>query len=163
MGWLAGHALGPVRTRLALGALGLALALGAYALWPRTSSPEESVRAAVQEMERGLEDRDASRVLSHVSEQFRSSSLGDRAELRRVVLGEVLRGGGLKVVTLQAEVQREPDGRVRWLGRVAAARAGGAGLATLTEAELRQFHVEALFAEEHGEWRLVEASVTPVD
>ena len=157
------HALEPVRGRLALGVLGLALAVGVYALWPHVSSPEESVRAAVQDMERGLERRDAADVLSHVSEQFRSSTLGDRADLRRVVLGEVLRGSGLKVVTLQAEVQPESDGRVRWVGRVAAARAGGAGLAALTEAQTGQFHVEALFADENGEWRLVEATVTPVD
>ncbi len=155
--------LGHMRRSLALGLVGLALAVGAYALWPHASSPEEAVRAAVQQMEHGLEGRDARLVLDHVSEQFHSPTLGDRSELRRMVLGEVLRGGGLKVVTLQAEVQTEPEGRLRWVGRVAAARAGGAGLAAVTEAQLRQFHVEALFSDEQGEWRVVEATVTPLE
>ena len=43
------------------------------------------------------------------------------------------------------------------------AQPGGGGLSTLTDAELRQFHVDALFADEHGHWRVVEATVTPVE
>jgi|GEM_PF-346645 len=153
---------GSMRRSLALGLAGLAAAVAAYLLWPRASSPEERVRAAVRQMEHGLEGRDASSVLDHVSEQFHSSTLGDRTDLRRAVLAEVLRGGGLKVVTLQADVLPEPDGRLRWVGRVAAARAGGAGLAAVTEGELQQFHVDALFGNEGGEWRVLDARVTPV-
>ena len=152
-----------MRRSLALGVVAAGVAAGAYALWPQRGSPEEQVRAAVGEMERGLGARDAARVLGHVSETFHSPSLGNRADLQRLVLGEVLRGGGVRVVTLQAEVLAESDGRWRWRGRVAAARAGGAGVAAITEAELRQFHVDALFAEEEGQWRLVEASVTPLE
>jgi hypothetical protein len=151
-----------MRRSLALGLAGLTAAAAAYALWPRPSSPEERVRAAVRQMEHGLESRDASAVLEHVSELFHSSTLGDRTDLRRLVLAQLLRGGGLRVVTLQADVLAEPDGRLRWVGRVAAARAGGAGLAAVTEGELQQFHVDAVFADEHGEWRVQEASVTPL-
>ena len=158
-----GGMLPAMRRSVALGVGGLAAVVGVYFLWPQSTSPEERVRAAVREMQRGLEERDAAAVVGHVSEQFHSPSLGDRTELRRLVLGEVLRGGRLKVVTLQAEVQPETDGRLRWVGRVAAARAGGAGVGAVSEAELRQFHVEALFAEEHGVWRLVDATVAPVE
>jgi hypothetical protein len=154
-----------MRHSLAFGVVGLTAAavVAAYALWPRATSPEAQVRAAVGEMERGLGERDAARVLDRVSEQFHSSTLGDRSELRRLVLGQLLRGGGLRVVTLQADVVAEEDGRLRWRGRVAAARAGGAGLAAVTDAELRQFQVEALFAGEQGHWRLVDATVTPLE
>ncbi len=151
-----------MRRSLALAVAALAAAVAIYALWPRTSSPEEQVRAAVRLMEHGLESRDASAVLAHVSQQFHSSTLGDWTELRQLVLAQLLRGGGLRLVTLQAEVRAEPDGRLRWVGRVAAARAGGAGLSAVTEAELQQFHVDALFADEHGTWRVQEASVTPL-
>ena len=152
-----------MRRSLAFAVVGLAVAVLVYGLWPRASSPEARVRAAVQEMERGLEGRDASRVLDHVSDHFHSSTLGDRSELRTILLGELLRGGGVRVLTLQADLSTESDGRLRWVGRVAAARAGGAGLAAVTQSELRQFHVEALFANEQGEWRVVEASVTPLE
>jgi hypothetical protein len=142
----------------------LAAGIVTFALRSRgATSPEEAVRAAVQQMEQGLSEKDASRVMEAVSETFRSQTLGDRTELRRMVLGLFMRGGGLKVVTLQAEVLPEEAGRLRWRGRVAAAQPGGGGLSTLTDAELRQFHVDALFADEHGHWRVVEATVTPVE
>jgi hypothetical protein len=152
-----------MRRSLAFGVVGLTAAAAAYAFWPRAISPEAQVRAAVAEMERGLGERDAARVLNRVSEQFHSPTLGDRVELRRLVLAQLLRGGGLRVVTLQADVAPEEDGRLRWRGRVAAARAGGAGLAAVTDAELRQFQIEALFANEQGHWRLVDATVTPLE
>jgi hypothetical protein len=152
-----------MRRSLLLALVALAVAAGAYALWPRPSSPEEQVRAAVRDMEQGLGARDAARVLGHVSEAFHSATLGERSDVQRLVLGEVLRGGGVRVVTLQADVLPEADGRWRWRGRVAAARAGGAGVAAITDAELRQFHVDAVFASEAGHWQLVEATVTPLE
>jgi hypothetical protein len=148
---------------LILGLLLLALGAVAYAFWPHSDSPEEQVRTAVREMEQGLGTRDAARVLDHVSTAFHSPTLGSRADLQGLVLGEVLRGGGVRVVTVQADVLPEDHGRWRWRGRVAAARAGGAGVAAITEAELRQFHVDALFAKEDGHYKLVEASVTPLE
>ena len=152
-----------MRRSLLFAAVALALALGVYALWPRATSPEEQVRAAVRDMERGLGARDAARVLEHVSEAFHSATLGDRADVQRLVLGEVVRGGGVRVVTLKEDVLPEVDGRWRWRGRVAAARAGGAGIAAITAAELRQFHVDALFAPERGHFKLVEATLTPLE
>ncbi len=153
-----------MRRSLALGVVALAAGAGAYVLWPRrASSPEEQVRAAVREVQQGLGARDMARVLDQVSEAFHSPTLGDRTDLRRLVLAEGMRGSGLRVVTLQAEVLPEPDGRLRWRGRVAAARAGGAGLSAITEGELRQFHVDALFADEQGHWRLVDATVAPLE
>jgi hypothetical protein len=152
-----------MRRPLIFAAAALAVAAGVYALWPRAGSPEEQVRTAVRDMEQGLGTRDAAKVLEHVSEAFHSPTLGDRTDVQRLVLGEVLRGGGVRVVTLQADVLPEVDGRWRWRGRVAAARAGGAGIAAITDAELRQFHVDALFALEHGQYRVVEATVTPVE
>jgi hypothetical protein len=152
-----------MRRSLLFAAAVLALASGVYALWPRASSPEEEVRAAVRDMEQGLGTKDAARVLEHVSEAFHSPTLGNRTDVQRLVLGEVLRGGGVRVVTLQADVLPEVDGRWRWRGRVAAARAGGAGLAAITDAELRQFHVDALFALDGGHFKLVEATVTPLE
>jgi hypothetical protein len=137
--------------------------LAAYALWPDRRSPEQRVRTAVQDMVEGARTRDVARVLAQVSEQFHSTSLGDRSELRRLVAGELLRGGGVQVVTLQAEVTPEPDGRMRWVGRLAVARAGGGGLSALTEGELRQLHLDALFANEEGHWRVVDAVVGPVE
>ena len=152
-----------MRRSVLIALLAFGAAAGAYALWPRSKTPEEQVRAAVRDMEQGLGERDAARVLGHVSEAFHSPTLGNRTEVKRLVLGEVLGGGGVRVVTLQAEVLEEANGRWRWRGRVAAARAGGAGLAAITEAELRQFHVDALFADEGGQWKLLEASVTPLE
>ena len=152
-----------MRRVLVLGILIAAAGALAYALWPRRADPETQVRAAVREMEQGLGERDAARVLDHVSPAFHSPTLGSRSDVQRLVLGEVLRGGGVRVVTVQAEVMPEADGRWRWRGRVAAARAGWAGVAAITDAELRQFQVDALFASEGGHWMLVEASVTPLE
>jgi hypothetical protein len=155
----------PRSLAIAIGVV-LLLAAGvlAFVLRPgHALSPEEAVRAAVQRMEQGLSDKDASRVMDPVSEAFHSQTLGDRTELKRMVLAQLMRGGALKVVTLQADVVPGENGRLLWQGRVAAAQAGGAGLATVTDAELRQFHVEAAFAEEQGQWRLVAATVTPVE
>ena len=137
-------------------------AVAAYVFWPKTLSPEDQVRAAVREMQAGADARDPSRVVAQVSERFRSPGLGDRADLKRLLLGELLRGGGLRVVVLQADVQPEAEGRIRWVGRVAVARAGGGGLAAVTEAEVRQLHIDALFADEGGQWRAVEATVRQV-
>jgi hypothetical protein len=130
--------------------------LAAFLLWPHATSPEQQVRAAVGEVERGLGERDAARVLDHVSEAFHSPTLGNRDDVRRLVLAQLLRGGGMRVVTLQADVLPE-DGRWRWRGKVAAARVDGSG------PELQQFHVDALFADEGGQWRAVEATVQPVE
>jgi hypothetical protein len=152
-----------MRRLLLLSVVALAVGAAAYALWPRSSSPEEQVRAAVRDMEQGLAARDAAKVLDHVSPSFQSPTLGNRADVQRLILGQLFRGGGVRVVTLQAEALPESEGRWRWRGRVAAARAGGAGVAAVTEAELRQFHVDALFAEERGRWQLLEASVTPLE
>lgn len=152
-----------MRRSLLFALVALALAGAVYALWPKGGSAEEEVRAAVRDMQQGLGSKDAARVLEHVSEAFHSATLGSRTDVQRLVLGEVLRGGGVRVVTLQADVLPEVDGRWRWRGRVAAARAGGAGLAAVTDAELRQFHVDALFAAEGGRWKVVEATVTPLE
>jgi hypothetical protein len=153
-----------MRRSVLLAAAGLVgLAVAAALLWPRSRSPEEQVRAAVREMEEGAEKRDLARVLDQVSESFRSPSLGDRADLKRLLVGEFFRGGGIRVATLQSEVRPEADGRIRFLGRLAVARAGGQGLAAVTEGELRQLHVDALFADEGGHWRVVEAMVRPVE
>jgi hypothetical protein len=152
-----------MRRSLVLLAAGLLAAVAAYALWPESLSPEQRVRAAVRAMAEGAEKRDVAQVLAQVSEHFHSTSLGDASDLRRLVAGELLRGGGVRVVTLQADVTPEPEGRLRWVGRLAIARAGGPGLSAVAEGELRQLHVDALFANEDGHWRVVDAVVGPVE
>jgi len=151
------------RSFVLVAALSVLAGAAGVVLWPRPQSPEEQVRSAVREAEDGAGHRDAARILSQVSERFRSPSLGGRNDLRRLLLGELLRGGAIRVATLQSEVRAEPDGRMRWVGRLAVARAGSQGVATLTEGELRQLHVDALFADEDGHWRVLEAEVRPVE
>ena len=145
--------------RVAALLLGLVVVGAVYALCSGgTSSPEEQVREAIRDMERGFAERDVGRVLDHVSNAFHSPMLGDKADVRRIVLAEVLRSGGIHLVTLKSTVVPE-EGRLRWQGTVGAARIGGRGAGP----ELQPYAVEALFAKEGGQWLVVEATVQPID
>ncbi|HTS81359.1 MAG TPA: hypothetical protein VMH40_12230 [Myxococcaceae bacterium] len=133
----------------------LAVAVGLWMLRPAPRSPEERVRAAVDEMARAARSHDAAGVLDHVSESFQSPELGGKAELRAYLLGELVRGGVVEARVLEARVEAQPGGEVIFTGRLLLGRTAG-GL------DLGERAVQAAFVDEGGTWRAVRAHVEQV-
>ncbi|MGZ6139060.1 MAG: hypothetical protein ACXWLA_00235 [Myxococcaceae bacterium] len=139
---------------LVLAALG-AVVLGVLVLRPPPDTPERQVRAAVEAMTRAAREHDPAGVLDRVSEGFTSPELGGKAQLRRYLLGELLRGGVVEARVLDAHAEAMPGGEVRFTGRLLLGRTAGG-------VDLGQRAVEATFVDEGGTFRVVRAHVEPV-
>jgi len=129
--------------------------VGVRALRPAPRSPEDQVKAVVEDMAKGARDHDAPAVMDHVSESFRSSELGSKPELKAYVLGELLRGGVVEARVLESRAELLPGGEVVFTGRLFLGRTAG-GL------DLGQQAVQATFVNEDGTWRALRAHVEPV-
>lgn len=138
-----------------------ALAAGLLAwrgLAPPAPSDEEQVRALFEEAARAVGEKRAGDAVAGVSERFRAAGGWDRAELRRVIAGHILRGEWLAVTVTGVQAAVEGD-RARARVALVAARSGrGAALADLLPHEGTGLLLEAGLEREGGEWRVVSGS-----
>jgi hypothetical protein len=138
-----------------VGAAFAGLVITFFVLRRDRESPEDQVRAAVEEMARAARAHQPAGVLAHVSEQFQSPELGGKPELRAYLLGELLRGGVVEARMLDSQVESRPGGEVVFSGRLLLGR-------TASGLELGQRHLEAIFVQEDGTWRATRARVDAV-
>jgi hypothetical protein len=138
-----------------VGGVSAALVITFFVLRRDRESPEDQVRAAVEEMARAARAHQPAGVLAHVSERFQSAQLGGKPELRAYLLGELLRGGVLEARLLDWQVEARPGGEVVFSGRLLLG-------STASGLELAQRHLEATFVQEDGTWRATRARVEPL-
>jgi hypothetical protein len=138
-----------------VGGVSAALVITFFVLRRGRESPEDQVRAAVEEMARAARTHQPAGVLAHVSERFQSAQLGGKPELRAYLLGELLRGGVLEARLLDSQVEARPGGEVVFSGRLLLG-------STASGLELAQRHLEATFVQEDGTWRATRARVEPL-
>jgi hypothetical protein len=138
-----------------VGGVSAALVITFFVLRRDRESPEDQVRAAVEEMARAARAHQPAGVLAHVSERFQSAQLGGKPELRAYLLGELLRGGVLEARLLDSQVEARPGGEVVFSGRLLLG-------STASGLELAQRHLEATFVQEDGTWRATRARVEPL-
>jgi hypothetical protein len=148
----------PLLAALLAAAALLAVLLGWRRLAAPARSDEEQVRALFEEAARAVGEKRVGDALACVSERFRGEGGWDRAELKRAVAGQVLRGDWLRVTVTTARVAVEGD-RARAQVALVAARSGrGATLADLLPQEGTGLLLDAGLEREGGEWRVVTGS-----
>jgi hypothetical protein len=149
---------------LALAAAALA-GLGAWRLL-REPAPtdEERIRALLDGAARAAEERRVGDAVEPVSERFRGEGL-DRRGVKQLVAFHALRGESVAVSVAAARI-RILDDRSAARANVDVVLARGAGKGKALEALLRGEASVHRFAcrleREDGDWRIVEATWTPV-
>lgn len=88
-----------------VGAAGAILAVAVMLLpGKEPSTPEEQVRATLDDMVRAAGDKDPGGILSHVSDRFQGEGGLDRERLRGLIFMELRRGAWTRVVLYDTEV-----------------------------------------------------------
>ena len=137
----------------AAGLAGCALALVAACSRP---APEEALRAALADVQEGIEQRDAGALRRHLAEDFIGPGGMDRDQARRTAALYMMQhqSVGLAMGPLDIEIQ-EPHATVRFR----AALAGGSGRLLPDRANFYQ--VETGWRLEGGDWKITSARWTP--
>ncbi len=138
-------------------------ALASLAACSGADSPEQQVRAVLEQIELAAEHRDVGELTGHLSEDFRDSSGRGPEEVARYLRGYFIANQSIHLLTRieHLEFPTEDEARaevlVGMLGREAADTAREAGdLGELT-ADLHTFKVA--LRREDGEWKVAFASV----
>ncbi len=146
------------RRALAIAVATVGVAAAAWLVWPRRPpSDEERIRAAVDAMALGAEDRDVAAIVEHVSDVYRGEG-GTKDELR-ALLFQYLRGAEFVSATIRGfhvDVQGDQADAVF---RVILARVRGTQ--DVKEADVVNagaHEIKAHFVREGSEWRLARAS-----
>lgn len=158
--------MGAGRHRLAV-IVGLAL-VGAGLLLASLREPERSDEQVLGELVGDVAEaagrRDVGSILEHVSANFRggSRSIETRDDLRRLLLGVLMRSAWSRVVVLERRFDvrgDEASGTVRFVGV-----RGGNAPATLAQLGpgMDAYEVTARLSREDGTWRVVEATYQPL-
>jgi hypothetical protein len=150
----------PVR----LAAIAVAVAgvlAAAWILWPRkAASDEDLIRAAVQDMADKAGAKDVSGIVEHVSESYHGEA-GDRHELKRYLLGFLLRSNAVAVLPTNVQFLAPiTDNRAKVAVVMVLARTPAKTAAEVSPEQLLGSHyLEADFARESdGVWRVVFAT-----
>lgn len=130
------------------------MALIVWGLWPRGGSEtdEDRIRAVITSMARATGDRKVGDLMKHFSESYRGE-LGDKQGIHGYVLAMFFRSQTLIAVPSGVDVTVEGE-RADVSLRLSLARAPGAGAAD----DVFGSHViDATFAKEDGNWRVLSA------
>jgi len=148
---------------LAAGLLALAGAVAWKALGRRAIPDEEAIRLLLDRAARAAEEKRVSDAVEAVSERFQGGGL-DRRGVKQLVALHVLRGEWVSVSVSGARIRVEDAGRARANVDVVLARGGAKGkaLEALLPGEASVHRIACRLEREDGEWRIVEASWTPV-
>jgi hypothetical protein len=143
--------------------LGLVLALVAgglvLALWPsQEPGVAEAIERRVRELVHAAEERDLGDLTDGVSERFRSKQGWGKAEAKRVLAAQVLRGEWLRIFVADLDAQEESPTRGTFSAKLLFARSEAQSLEGLArESVTSAYLMEGAFErEEDGTWRVVE-------
>lgn len=129
----------------------LILALASLAACSDSGSPDQQVRAVIDQMEQAAEDRDIGELASHLSEEYRDANGLGAEEAARYARGYFIANQSIHLLTRIEELTFPTDGEARaqvavgMLGRNAADQWDLA-------AEVHRFKVA--LRREDGEWRI---------
>ena len=145
--------------------LGVVLALAAgglvLALWPaQEPGVPEAIERRVRELAHAAEERDLGDLADGVSERFRSREGWGKAEAKRVLAAQVLRGEWLRVFVADLDAQEESPTRGTFRAKLLFARSEAQSLEGLArESVTSAYLLEGAFErEEDGTWRVVQVS-----
>ena len=120
-----------------------------------STSPEQQVRAVIEQMEIAAEARDVGALVEHVSENYRDSQGQGRSELSRAARGYFIANQSIHLLTRVEDIQFPTSEEARLKVRVGmAGREPQAGTLDLS-AEVRAFDV--VLMREDGEWKVTYA------
>lgn len=91
----------------------LILALTGLAACSDSGSPEQQVRAVIDQMERAAEDRDIGELASHLSEEYRDANGMDAQEAARYARGYFIANQSIHLLTRIEELTFPTDGEAR--------------------------------------------------
>ena len=145
-------------SRPALGAAALFfLALLAWGLWPTgPETDEDRIRLVLDEMAQAVADRKPGDVVEHFSESYKGE-LGDKRGVHGYATAMFFRSQAVVAVPSGVEVKVAGD-RADVSLRLNLARAPGAGAGNDV---LGSHLIDATFAKEDGEWRVLSAKRRP--
>lgn len=142
-------------------------AVGAYlALRPSARTPEERIRAALDEAAKAVGARRAAGVVELLSPRFQGEAGGERFsrdDARRLVAAELLRGQWASAHVTGAAVAVEGS-RARAAVHAVLSRADdrAKGLSSLLPGEASAHRFQLDLEEEDGSWRVVRAAWRPI-
>jgi hypothetical protein len=132
---------------------------------PRT--PEERIRAALDQAARAAGERKVDGVVALLSERFHGRAGGEsftRDDARRLVALEVLRGRWVSVeITGVTAVVDGPRARASVHAVLSRATDRSKGLASLLPGEAAAHRFQLDLEEEDGQWRVVSAGWRPIE
>lgn len=88
-------------------------ALAGLAACSDSSSPEQQVRAVIDQMEQAAEERDIGDLTSHLSEEFRDANGRNATELTRYARGYFIANQSIHLLTRIEELTFPTDGEAR--------------------------------------------------
>ncbi len=144
-----------------------AAAVGAYlALRPAARTPEERIRAALDDAARAAGERKAGGVADLLSARFQGEAGGERFtrdDARRLIALELLRGRWVSAQITGAAIAVEGSRARADVHAVLSRAADGArGLSSLLPGEASAHRFRLDLAEEDGAWRVVRARWSPI-
>lgn len=116
-------------------------------------SPEQQVRAVIEQMERAAEERDVGNLKAHLSEEYRDANGMGAEEATRYARGYFIANQSIHLLTRIEELTFPTDGEAR--ARVLVGMMGRDAAATNEwdlAGELRTFKIA--LRREHGEWKV---------
>jgi predicted small lipoprotein YifL len=114
-------------------------------------SPEQQVRAVIEQMERAAEDRDVGGLTAHLSEEYRDANGRGAEEAARYVRGYFIASQSIHLLTRIEELTFPMDGEARARVQVGMLGRDAADQWDLA-AELHTFKIA--LRREDGEWRV---------
>ena len=144
-----------------------ALAVGGAVvlLWPSEPiTPEEEVRRRILQLVHAAEEKDLGEVMDGVSDTFRSDAGWNKAELKRVLAAQVLRGQYVRILPDLRHLTAVNPQEVEVEARFYFARADVARVEELArDSVVSAWLIEATFQKEgDGTWRVVRARHRPL-
>jgi len=91
----------------------LILALAGLAACSDSGSPEQQVRAVIEQMERAVESRDMGELASHLSEEYRDANGMDAKEAARYARGYFIANQSIHLLTRIEALTFPTDGEAR--------------------------------------------------
>ena len=136
-----------------------------FALWPRQEvTPEDVIRAKVDQMVDAAERRDVSFIVEQLAEDFRSRGGGGRDQVRGILVAQLLRGQAVRVFPVDIEVTLEDDSTADFSGKFVFARQDAQDLgAAVAAGGVTAYRIDGkLRRGADGEWRFVSADHSQV-
>lgn len=144
----------------------LTLAYLAVAFWAAASlaacserdTPEQRLRALVDNAEQAVENKEGARLRSYISQHYSDAEGRDRRTIDGILRLYVLRHEAIHLYTRIASIHFPQPGQAEAVLYVAMAGRPIASAAELAAFRANFYRFDVAFADEDGEWRLVRAA-----